>query len=125
MGKRTVIVPNKKAETLFDIEFMIENNYSCQVYPLSEETSYSGPGDSRGYVCIAYYAPMDEQTVVRAFNGLGITITDSEREAVDPDTSIDYEKVFVSSTEQVCNFSMYEWEVLKEGQAPQEYKDGK
>merc|ERR1712039_269670 len=100
---------------------MNANCYSLQVFPLREDTVHSGAGERRGYFCWVYYEPSDEEKVIKAWKGLSITITDGEREVVDPDTSIEAEKLIMSCADQVCNFSMYEYEILKESEAQQEH----
>merc|ERR1719436_1614783 len=103
---------------------MEAGKYSLQVFPLREDTSYSGSAEERGFVCWVYYEPKFEPVVVRAWQTEEINVTEGEREVVDPDTSIINEQHLVASQTQVCFFNVYEWEVVKPGQKEKEYKDG-
>lgn len=82
------------------------------VWPLKESSKLSGRGDNRSYVCWVFYEQQDEQSVIRAFNNVEVRLKESEREVVDPDTSIKNEELILRAKDQICFFSKYEWDAL-------------
>ncbi|CAE7263222.1 unnamed protein product [Symbiodinium natans] len=135
--KRTAIVRGKHIETVLSVDFMVRWKFSLMVWPLKESSKLSGRGDNRSYVCWVYYEQQDEQSVFRAFGNVDVKLKDSEKEVVDPDTAIKNEQsilrckdgdsflgMFVwmraacalSWQDQVCFFSMYEWDALAGGE---------
>eukprot|EP00913_Durusdinium_trenchii_P006830 g6421.t1 len=75
-----------------------------QVWPLKESSKLSGRGDNRSYVCWVYYEQQDEQSVLRAFNNVEVKLKDSEREAVDPETSIKNEETLLRAKD--CRWTL-------------------
>ncbi|CAJ1341100.1 unnamed protein product [Effrenium voratum] len=112
MVKRTAIVKGKHIETVLNVDFMSRWKFSLMVWPLKESSKLSGRGDNRSYVCWVYYEQQDEQSAFRAFNNVDVRLKDSEREAVDPETSIKNEAAILRAKDQVCFFSMYEWDAI-------------
>nr|ABO47907.1 unknown [Alexandrium fundyense] len=122
--KRTVIVLQASVDTLVNPDFMENNKYSLQVYPLRSDTHFSGPGDERAFLCWVYYEPKYEQLVLRAWKSMDVDLTQAERTVVDPETSILNEQAIMHSKVQVCHFNIYEWEVVKNGDEPVRREDG-
>ncbi|CAE8633667.1 unnamed protein product [Polarella glacialis] len=116
--RRTAIVKKRNIDAVVSPDYMARHRYSLQVWPLRESSRLSGRGDNRSYACWVYYEPQDEQVVFRAWNSVDVQLRDSEREVVDPDTAFKNEQVTLRSKEQVCHFSIYEWDALKEGEEP-------
>ncbi|CAE7740434.1 unnamed protein product [Symbiodinium pilosum] len=110
--KRTAIVRGKHIETVLSVDFMARWKFSMMVWPLKESSKLSGRGDNRSYVCWVYYEQQDEQSVFRAFSNVDVKLKDSEKEVVDPETAIKNEQSILRCKDQVCFFSMYEWDAL-------------
>lgn len=110
--KRQAIVKGKHIETLLSIDYMSRWKFSLMVWPLKESSKLSGRGDNRSYVCWVFYEQQDEQSVIRAFNNVEVRLKESEREVVDPDTSIKNEELILRAKDQICFFSKYEWDAL-------------
>uniref|UniRef100_A0A7S2IGH1 Uncharacterized protein n=1 Tax=Zooxanthella nutricula TaxID=1333877 RepID=A0A7S2IGH1_9DINO len=104
--------------------FMEAFRYSLQVYPLREDTHFSGFDSDRAFLCWVYYETRDEQAVARAWNSVGVDLTLGEREVVDPDTSIVNEQSLIRNSAQACFLNVHQWEVVKQGHREKEYKDG-
>eukprot|EP00930_Biecheleria_cincta_P006448 TRINITY_DN107453_c0_g1_i1.p1 TRINITY_DN107453_c0_g1~~TRINITY_DN107453_c0_g1_i1.p1 ORF type:complete len:155 (-),score=30.17 TRINITY_DN107453_c0_g1_i1:60-524(-) len=112
--KRTAVILHKHINTVVEPDFMDRNRYSLQVWPLREASKLSGRGEQRSYACWVYYDPQDEQSVFRAFSSVDANLKASEREVVDPDTSIKNEEKLLFAKGQQCYFSMYEWDAVQD-----------
>mmetsp|Transcript_81705 Transcript_81705/g.264747 ORF Transcript_81705/g.264747 Transcript_81705/m.264747 type:complete len:170 (+) Transcript_81705:73-582(+) len=123
--KRFTLLKERKMQAISRPEVMEDNAYSISCVPLAPWSRYSGQGDDRGWMAWIYYQPSDEQKALKALEGMGVDLGQKERVAVDPDSQEEEEQIMMYCRQQSHHVSMWEHQILVDGEAPSQQPESK
>uniref|UniRef100_A0A7S1WVQ1 Uncharacterized protein n=1 Tax=Alexandrium catenella TaxID=2925 RepID=A0A7S1WVQ1_ALECA len=123
--KRFTLLKERKMQSISQPDSMEQHGFSISCIPLAPWSRFSGQGDEKGWMAWIYYQPADEQKTLKFFEGQGVDLSKKERTAVDPDSPDEEEQIMMLCKQQSHHASMWEHQILVDGEAPAQQPDAK